>query len=100
MNMRPIFQLTLHPTYYAKGFFNITRDFDRYVRPDEGTVTLVLGRGRREIEAHVNRTANTNGTARVMGRAPLRDWFQAEYEERDVVPVRFDRPDRFVLGNG
>ena len=98
MNARPVFQLTLHPTYYTRGFFNIPRDFDRYVRSDEGPVTLELGRRRRKIEAEVNRTANTNGTARIMGRAPLWRWFQAEYQEMDIVAVRFDAPDRIVLG--
>ena len=98
LHTRPVFQLTLYRTYYTQGFFNIPQDFDRYVRSDEGAVTLELGSRRQEIEAEANRSANKNGTARIMGRTLLRRWFQAEYRERDIVPVRFDAPDRLVLG--
>lgn len=95
---RPVFQLVLHPTYYNNGFFNVLREFDRYVRRDEGPVTLVLGNRFQEIGARVDRNANRNGTARIIGNAPLLRWFQREYHEKDVVPVRFASPDRLVLG--
>ena len=98
MDARPVFQLTLHPTYFNQGFFNVLTDFDRYIRPDEGRVTLVLGNQFQEVEARVDRSANLNGTARVMGGARLRRWFQTHYREMDVVPVRFEAPDRLVLG--
>ena len=98
MNARPIFHLELHQTYYNRGFFNVVRDFDRYVRPDDGSVVLVLGRNGREIGARVDRRAQSNGTARVSGGAALKDWFQEEDEVGDVVPVRFDAPDRMTMG--
>ena len=98
MDVRPVFELTLHATYYNQGFFNVVTDFDRYVRPDEGPVVLVLGNRFQEIEARVDRSANRNSTARVMGGAPLRRWFQTHFQVRDIVPVRFEAPDRLVLG--
>ena len=98
MDARPVFELTLHRTYFNQGFFNVVTDFDRYVRSDEGPVTLVLGNRFQEIEARVDRSANTNGTARIMGGASLRRWFQTHYREGDVVPVRFEALDRLVLG--
>ena len=98
MNARQVFQLTLHPTYFNQGFFNVLTDFHRYVRPDEGPVTSVLGNRFQEVDAPVDRSLNTNGPARIMGGAPLRRWFQARYREMDVVPVRFEAPDRLVLG--
>ena len=98
MNSRPVFQLTLHPTYYKLGFFNVPRDFDRYVRSDDGPVTLTLSSQFHEIGAWANRRANRNGTARIMGGARLRLWFQGRYREMDTVPVRFDSLDRLVLG--
>lgn len=38
----PIFTLKLQPTYYKMGIFNVTVDFDRYVRSSEGLVQLRL----------------------------------------------------------
>ena len=66
-----VFVLTLQPTYFKQGFFNVTRDFDRYVRSSGGPVRLQLDRGGPYIEATVNRTANTNGTPRILGGARL-----------------------------
>ena len=97
-DVRPVFELTLDPTYYNQGFFNVLTDFDRYVRPDEGSIVLVLGNRFQEIEARVDRSANRNGTARIMGGAPLRRWFQTRFQVLDTVSVRFEAPDRLVLG--
>ncbi len=92
----PVFQLKLWKTYYNQGFFNVPRQFDHCVG-DEGPVTLVLcGNGR--IAGYINRSANLNGTSRVMGRAALRDWFQSNYSVGDTVPVRFETPRRLILG--
>ena len=90
--------LTLHKTYYNQGFWNVPVDLDRYVREDEGPITLVLGRGGREVQAFVNRSANQNGTARIMGRSALRSWFQQNYAVMDNVSVRFATPNRIILG--
>lgn len=73
----PIFPLTLHKTYLEQGFFNVTVDYDKYVKQSEGLVELVLlfdGKEQR-VEATINRSANQNGTARIMGGTRLRDWF-------------------------
>ena len=90
--------LTLHKTYYNQGFFNALIGNDQYVRKDEGPVTLVLGKSGREIEGNVNRSANMNGTARIMGRTHLKQWFQENYKEDDKVPVNFASPSRIILG--
>ena len=90
--------LTLHKTYYNQGFWNIPVDLDSHVRKDEGPITLLLGKYRQEIQAHVNRSANQNGTARIMGKRALRDWFQQNYAVMDNVPVRFVTPNLIVLG--
>ena len=91
-------ELTLEETYYNSGFFNIRVAYDNYVRSSEGPITLVLGDSKREIEAYVNRSANNNGTARIMGRVPLRDWLQQNYRQGDKIPMSFVTPHRIVLG--
>ena len=60
-----IFYRTLEKVYYEQGFFNVIREFDHHVRQDEGPITLVL-RGLGAIDAYVDRSANGNGTARIM----------------------------------
>jgi curved DNA-binding protein CbpA len=94
---QPNFRLKLGRTYYNQGFFNVTVAFDKFVRPDEGPVTLALD-GYGEINAKVNRSANLNGTARVMGGKSLRDWFRRMHSEGDTVPVRIDTPYWMTLG--
>ncbi len=77
----PIFPLILHKTYREQGFFNVTVAFDKYVRP-EGALSLLLSAGGEEqrIAARVNRSANQNGTARILGGPKLRAWFLSHFD--------------------
>ncbi len=83
----PLFKLTLEKTYYMKGFFNVKVDFDRFVRDTEGPVELVLGKSGLKIEGKIDRSANQNGTARIMGRSKLRDWLQKSHKPGEVIDV-------------
>jgi hypothetical protein len=91
------FNLTLQQTYYKMGFFNVVVGYDRYVRKTEGPVRLQLGRGGAEIVARIDRHANQNGTARVMGGAQLKRWFQANFRPMDVVAVDLSSQEVIVL---
>ena len=89
-----VFPLKLGKTDYNQGFFNIPRKFDHLV---EGSlVTLILGDD--SLRARVNRAANTNGTARIIGGVALRHWFQSNYSLGDTVPVRFQSLTQLNLG--
>jgi len=92
-----IFSLTLHPTYYNQGFFNVTVDFDRFVRSQEGQVFLRLGLEGPQIQGMINRRANRNGTARIIGGAKLRDWFQKNYRPMETVAVDLSFPEIIIL---
>lgn len=91
------FPLKLHPTYFNQGFFNVRVDYDRYVRRTEGPVRLRLGRNGAEVEATINRRANMNGTARIMGGVPLREWFQSSFQPMDTVSVDLSSEDLIIL---
>ena len=93
----PVFPLKLEKTYYKHGYFNVKVRYDEFVREDYGPVCLVL-KGGREIKGLVQRNANGNGTARVFGNKPLRNWFQANYGQGDEVPVVFESKKRLRLG--
>ena len=62
-------RLTMWKSFYDSGCFTVPVYFDECVRPDEGPMTLVLGRGTREIQAYVNRSETQHGNARIMGGA-------------------------------
>ena len=96
-SLRPVFPLVLQRTYYAQGFFNVKRDYDRYVGA-EGDVELLLHPPGQVVVARINRSANRNGTARVIGGALLRDWFREHHVEGAVVPVRFESTLRMTIG--
>ncbi len=93
----PVMHLKLGKAFYSQGFFNVTVRFNEYVRKDQGEITLVLDE-ETTIVGRVDRHANRNGTPRIIGRTPLRDWFQRHYQQGDVVPVRFDSPYQVTLG--
>ncbi|HZP92020.1 MAG TPA: hypothetical protein VFB20_03940 [Burkholderiales bacterium] len=93
----PIFNLKLQQTYFKQGFFNVVVDYDRYVRKTDGPVRLRLGKQGTEIEATVNRKVNNNGTARILGGAPLREWFQRNFEPMDIVAVDLTSQEVIVL---
>ena len=54
----PIFYLTIQPTFYERGFFNVTVDFDRFVRREEGPVTLTLKLGLKSENIEAELSAN------------------------------------------
>lgn len=92
-----IFRLKLQPSYFKQGFFNVTVDYDRYVRRTGGPVRLRLGRTGVEIMGKIDRHANKNGTPRISGRAPLREWFQSNFEPMDTVAVDLSSEDLIIL---
>ena len=93
------FQLTLHKAYYAQGFFNVPVEVDKGIGPDEERIVLLLGIEALEIEGKVNRRAQPNGTARIMGGSALKHWFHEHCEQGEVLAVRILSPTRMVLRN-
>ena len=89
----PVYQLTLHPTYYNKGFFNLGVDVERYVRRDNGPCTIHLGDSGERLEGKVNRNANVNKTPRIHAGADLRNWIYKHFSEMDIVDVVIEAPD-------
>jgi len=41
----PKYELTLHKTYYDKGFFNLGIDVDTYIQSNNGSIEKSLGIG-------------------------------------------------------
>jgi hypothetical protein len=93
----PTYELTLHKTYYEKGFFNLGVSVDKYVRPQSGEVKLLLGVSKRTLVGRVDREANQNGTPRIFGGPELRDWFFKNFKLKDHVRVTILTPNEIQL---
>lgn len=93
----PVYELTLHPTYYDKGFFNLGVAVDTLITPGSGPVTIELGGSHRSIEGRIDRSANLNGTPRIFGGAELRNWLQANFQMGDRVDVHILEPARLRI---
>jgi hypothetical protein len=85
------FQLTIHETYYRTGFFNVPIAWSNVLAGDKADVMIYCGPEKLAVEAKINRTANINGTPRVMGGVPLKEWFH-KGEPMRVVTVRILNP--------
>lgn len=97
MSSTTCYELTMPETYHRTGFFNVPVAFDRQVRATPGPITIRVEPEGRSFEAQVNRTANPNRTARVMGGVPLRDWFQLHSSVGQSVFIRFDSPSAITV---
>lgn len=92
-----VFPLVVHQTYWNQGFFNVRVEFDDLVESG-GTVWLLLEAERHRIEATINRSANQNGTARIMGGPGLRDWFQRHCRVGQTVFVDLSSRRQVAIG--
>lgn len=96
--INPVFELQLHKTYFEKGFFNATVEFDRFLGSNLENIHMHIGKTEETISGYINRTANKNGTARVMGGKELRGWFQSHFQEKDIVFVEILSPTSLRMG--
>ncbi|MDR0234467.1 MAG: hypothetical protein LBI31_06695 [Zoogloeaceae bacterium] len=89
------YELTLHPTYYNRGFFNLGVDVESFVRKDSGPAVLFLADSKTWLDVKVSREANRNGTPRVYGGSKLRDWFQSACKHGECLSVRILSPSEY-----
>lgn len=83
----PSFDITLQPTYYRTGFFNIGVAEGARFGGDGQVIEIFLGAASEPLLCTINRTANTNATPRIMGGPRVRDWFQEHGSAGDVLQV-------------
>ena len=93
----PIYPLRLQKSYRKGGFFNVTTDYARYARPDDGLVNVIIERTGQRLRARVyRRRANNNGTPRVYHRE-LKPHFQTYHEVMDTVFVDLRSPEEMII---
>ncbi len=86
-------EISLGHTYCNQGFFNIARDYSDLIGADNATIDIQLGiKAERTIQGYINRTANRNGTPRIMGGQELRQWIHSNFRLNDNMKVDIISP--------
>lgn len=91
------FEITLHPSYYEKGFFNLNTMASGLITSKPGSIDLFLGKARQKVAARLDRTSQTNGTPRIHGGRVLIDWLQNHFGLGDIVTVTIESPSSLHL---
>jgi hypothetical protein len=86
------FQFILQSTYFRTGFFNVSVSSQQYIGSDGETIELFLGNALKPVLGTINRTANQNGTPRIMGGTAVREWFQRHSKAMDLIDVQVLSP--------
>ena len=92
MALKPVATVTLHKTYYNRGFFNVGVAFQKHITDKDGPMNLYLGEKQEFVQGRVSRSANPNRTPRIYGGHKLRKWFQENYQVMDRLTVRIESP--------
>ena len=92
------FNLRLEDTYWSKGFFNVSVDFERHLTRTEGPINIFLGDAATPLIGRISRSANSNATPRIYGNKPLANFFQKHFERGGVVPVEVISLDEIRIG--
>lgn len=82
------FEVKLGKAYYTQGFFNVSRDYSDNFGADKALIEIQLGdKSKNVVQGYINRTANINGTPRIMGGKTLSDWIQKNFKQDDILIV-------------
>ncbi len=82
------FEVKLGIAYYNQGFFNVSQKNSDDFGADKTIIEIQLGdNSTNNIQGYINRTANPNGTPRIMGGKSLSDWIQKNYKQGDILKV-------------
>lgn len=74
--------------YFNQGFFNVGREHSQLLGADNSTIYIQLGANAdTTILGYINRTANRNGTPRIMGGKELRNWIKNNFKLNDTMKV-------------
>lgn len=88
-NQKPeIFEVSLGQAYYNQGFFNVRQKYSEKFGADKVIIEIQLGDNPiNTIKGYINRTANSNGTPRIMGGKTLSNWIKKNYKQDDILKV-------------
>jgi hypothetical protein len=92
------FTITLGQAYYQQGLINPGVAASPHLGADGEPIQILFNDGAEPVLSAINRTANTNGSVRVIGRnRQIAEWLQAHFQQGDVVNARVLDPNRIML---
>jgi len=86
------FPLVLERSYYDKGFFNVKKLSDDLLGAHGQAIEIFLGNAIEPVLGTINRSASSNGTARIFGGRRTRNWFQENCSVKETVTVEVLSP--------
>jgi ribonuclease VapC len=92
-----IMRIELQKTYYRQGFFNVPVEHDRFLGSHSSKIEIFIENADDPIQGIINRTAQRNGTARVLGYAGLRDYFESHFQPGAALFVAIESPQRLRI---
>lgn len=87
-----VFEVVLQQTYLERGFFNVPVAQTHQFGTDGEEIEILTGPAGSTFTGLINRTANKNGSPRIIGGTKLRAYFQAEHKLTDKVTVEVTSP--------
>ena len=86
------FRKKLGIAYFNQGFFNIGVTYSDYFGDHSSPISVQLGDSGNIVNGYVNRTANKNGTPRIMLGKSYTVWVQENFNMGDYMDVAILNP--------
>jgi len=87
------FEISLGKAYYTQGFFNVKQAYSEKFGTDKSVIEIQLGENPENlIKGYINRTANSNGTPRIMGGKTLSYWIKSKFKQNEMLLVSILSP--------
>lgn len=92
------FQIRLGSAYYNQGLINPGVQASERLGEHGDPVIVYLGNESEQVNSVINRTANANGSVRVVGNnQSIADWFQTNFQPGDVVEAKVQDAQHILL---
>ena len=92
------FLVTIGFAYYNQGFFNVRVKYSELFGADKESISIQLGENKNDILiGHINRTANTNRTPRIMAGWKYTSWIRQNFKIGDNFKVQVINSKSIIL---
>src|SRR5690606_14693712 len=87
------FEILLGQTYFNQGFFNVGIEYSDLFGSDNAKIDIYIdGNIDKPLTGYINRTANKNGTPRIMGGKELKNWINKSHKLNDLLKIEIISP--------
>jgi hypothetical protein len=98
LHRQTTFQIRLGDAYYNQGLINPGTDASHFLGEAGDPVIVYLGTESEQVDSVINRSANANGSVRIVGNnRRIADWFQQHFKLGDVVEANVQDTQHVLL---